>query len=52
MSFPKCTRRSATALVHGLTLVTGNTADFAPMGVRLFNLWQAPTVREPLVGEA
>ena len=37
---------AATALVHGLTLVTRNTADFAPMGVRLFNPWLAPTVQE------
>lgn len=37
---------AATALVHGLTLVTRNTADFAPMGVRLFNPWQARTVQE------
>lgn len=37
---------AATALVHGLTLVTRNTADFAPMGVRLFNPWQARTVLE------
>ena len=38
---------AATALVHGLTLVTRTTADFAPMGVRLFNPWLAPTVQEP-----
>jgi predicted nucleic acid-binding protein len=31
----------ATALVHDLTLVTRNTADFADTGVRLFNPWQA-----------
>ena len=30
---------AATALVHGLTVVTRNTADFGPMGVRLFNPW-------------
>lgn len=30
---------AATALVHGLTVVTRNTADFAPMGVPLFDPW-------------
>lgn len=30
---------AATALVHGFTLVTRNTADFAPMGVRLLDPW-------------
>ncbi len=34
---------AATALVHGLTVVTRNTADFAPMGVQLLNPWLAPT---------
>ena len=32
---------AATALVHGLTLVTRNVADFAPTGVPLFNPWGA-----------
>jgi predicted nucleic acid-binding protein len=32
---------AATALVHDLTLVTRNVADFADTGVRLFNPWQA-----------
>lgn len=31
---------AATALVHGLTLVTRNTADFAGMGVQLLNPWE------------
>lgn len=31
---------AATALVHDLTLVTRNVADFADTGVRLFNPWQ------------
>ena len=31
---------AATALVHGLTVVTRNTADFAPMGVPLLNPWE------------
>lgn len=30
---------AATALVHGLTVVTRNTSDFAPMGVTVFNPW-------------
>lgn len=30
---------AATALVHGLTVVTRNTADFVPTGVRLYNPW-------------
>lgn len=32
---------AATALVHGLTVVTRNVTDFAPMGVPLFNPWDA-----------
>lgn len=32
---------AATALVHSMTVVTRNTADFAPTGVRTFNPWQA-----------
>ncbi len=30
---------AATALVHGLTVVTRNTRDFAPMGVPTINPW-------------
>jgi len=30
---------AATALVHGLKVVTRNTADFAPMGVATMNPW-------------
>ena len=30
---------AATALTHGLTVVTRNTADFEPMGVTLLNPW-------------
>jgi len=30
---------AATALVHGLTVVTRNVADFAPMGVAVLNPW-------------
>jgi predicted nucleic acid-binding protein len=33
---------AATALTHGLTVVTRNTADFEPMGVALLNPWLAP----------
>ncbi len=32
---------AATALVHGMTVVTRNLADFAPTGVRLLDPWQA-----------
>ncbi len=30
---------AATALVHGMTVVTRNVADFLPTGVMLFNPW-------------
>jgi predicted nucleic acid-binding protein len=33
---------AATALVHGLTVVTRNVADFAPTGVPVLNPWDAP----------
>ncbi len=32
---------AATALVHHLTVVTRNTADFQSMGVDLLNPWEA-----------
>jgi hypothetical protein len=32
---------AATALVHGMTVVTRNVADFEPTGVRLLNPWIA-----------
>jgi toxin FitB len=32
---------AATALVHGLTVVTRNVADFERTGVKLFNPWEA-----------
>jgi predicted nucleic acid-binding protein len=32
---------AATALVHNMTLVTRNTADFASTGARLLNPWQS-----------
>ena len=33
---------AATALVHGLTVVTRNTADFVATGVELLNPWEVP----------
>ncbi|MFT4256450.1 MAG: type II toxin-antitoxin system VapC family toxin [Pseudoxanthomonas sp.] len=39
---------AATALAHGLTLVTRNAADFVRTGVRLLNPWEAGTVQEPV----
>ncbi len=33
---------AATALVHGLIIVTRNVADFAPTGVPILNPWIAP----------
>ena len=33
---------AATALVHGMTVVTRNAADFQPMGVSVLNPWNAP----------
>jgi predicted nucleic acid-binding protein len=33
---------AATALVHGMTVVTHNLADFKPTGVPLLNPWDAP----------
>lgn len=33
---------AATALVRGLTVVTRDTADFAPMGVAVLNPWLLP----------
>lgn len=35
---------AATALVHGMTLVTRNVADFERMGVPLINPWEASAV--------
>ncbi|AIY42868.1 VapC toxin protein [Collimonas arenae] len=32
---------AATALVHGMTVVTRNVADFVPTGVGIFNPWNA-----------
>ena len=31
---------AATALVHGMTVVTRNVRDFAPMGVEILNPWE------------
>jgi predicted nucleic acid-binding protein len=33
---------AATALVHGLTLVTRNTSDFSHTRVEVFNPWETP----------
>ena len=33
---------AATALVHGMTMVTRNLADFLPTGVTCLNPWDAP----------
>lgn len=33
---------AATALVHGMTVVTRNAQDFEPLGVALLNPWQMP----------
>ncbi|BCO27485.1 toxin FitB [Rhodoferax lithotrophicus] len=33
---------AATALVHGMTVVTRNVADFKPTGVSIVNPWEAP----------
>jgi len=38
---------AATALVHGLTVVTRNTADFSATGVPLLDPWRAGAVQEP-----
>jgi predicted nucleic acid-binding protein len=32
---------AATALEHGLTLVTRNVRDFSELGITLFNPWEA-----------
>ena len=37
---------AATALVHGLTVVTRNIADFEPVGVALLNPWVAQDASE------
>ena len=33
---------AATALLHGMTVVTRNVADFAPTGVPVLNPWENP----------
>jgi toxin FitB len=33
---------AATALVHGMTIVTRNVADFLPTGVAILNPWELP----------
>lgn len=34
---------AATALVHGMTVVTRNLGDFVPTGVSVLNPWEAPS---------
>lgn len=38
---------AATALVHGMTVVTRNVADFEPTGVTILNPWAAPGCSAP-----
>jgi predicted nucleic acid-binding protein len=38
---------AATALVHGMTVVTRNVADFKPTGVTIINPWEAPPSSTP-----
>jgi toxin FitB len=33
---------AATAIEHGLTLVTRNVKDFASLGLTIFNPWELP----------
>ena len=33
---------AATAMVHDMTVVTRNVADFSPTGVRILNPWESP----------
>ena len=37
---------AATALIHGMTIVTRNVADFQATGVALMNPWEASLVVE------
>lgn len=41
----RCSERdaliAATAIVHGMTVVTRNVADFAPTGVTILNPWES-----------
>lgn len=36
---------AATALIHGMTVVTRNTADFEPTGVAIINPWHSDSDR-------
>ena len=36
---------AATALVHGMIVVTRNVADFSPTGVPIVNPWERPAAR-------
>ncbi|MGE4409613.1 MAG: type II toxin-antitoxin system VapC family toxin [Sphingobium sp.] len=35
---------AATAIVHGMTVVTRNAVDFQPTGVTILNPWSAPPI--------
>lgn len=37
---------AATALVHGMTIVTRNVADFLPTGVAVLNPWEADVTED------
>lgn len=43
---------AATALVHGMTVVTRNTADFESTGVGLLNPWQSASLQEGAASHA
>ena len=36
----------ATAIIHGMTVVTRNTGDFAQMGVDLLNPWEIAEIKQ------
>lgn len=38
---------AATALVHGMTVVTRNVADFSASGAKILNPWQVPVPGTP-----
>jgi predicted nucleic acid-binding protein len=37
---------AATALVHGMTMITRNTRDFSPTGIGLLNPWDGSASNE------
>lgn len=42
---------AATALVHGMTVVTRNVSDLAPTGVDVLNPWEPPRTAKRLLKE-